>query len=357
MYPTPQKGKYKVYVRSITYNQAQYIEECLNGVAIQMTDFPFVHHVIDDCSTDGEQNVIKAWIQKNCDLNTVDYYDNGLCTITIAKAKNNPNYNLAAYFLKKNLYRDRSAKEKLYAPWREVCPYEAICEGDDYWTDPMKLQLQVDALDASPNSTLCHTSFKYYYQNEGIFIDSHDKIVNPTIKCTPQTLFEGYHVQTCSILYRTSLYLQAKEKDPTLFDGSFMFGDTPLYFALARMGEFIYIPKVTVVYRKNDGSATRQSLKKLYRFELSGAEFHWYLCSKYSFTPDFVESRRKMMIKALRKYWAFDPTFTSKFEIDYKKNILDKLLLATGLLKLYLIIKQKLRRIIGPIYRILIKIY
>ena len=54
-YPTPQKGDYKVCVRSCTYNHSKYIEDCLNGVAMQKTDFPFVHHVIDDCNTDGDR--------------------------------------------------------------------------------------------------------------------------------------------------------------------------------------------------------------------------------------------------------------------------------------------------------------
>ena len=56
----PPKDFYKVYVRSITYNQSQYIEDCLNGVAMQKTDFPFVHHVIDDCCIDGELDFIKV---------------------------------------------------------------------------------------------------------------------------------------------------------------------------------------------------------------------------------------------------------------------------------------------------------
>lgn len=70
-YPTPPKDYYKVYVQSITYNQSSYIEDCLNGVAMQKTDFPFVHHVIDDCSTDGDHEVIKAWIVST----TLCYFD------------------------------------------------------------------------------------------------------------------------------------------------------------------------------------------------------------------------------------------------------------------------------------------
>lgn len=53
-FSTPQKVYNKVYVRSITYNQSKYIEACMNGVAMQKTDFPFVHHVIDDCCTDED---------------------------------------------------------------------------------------------------------------------------------------------------------------------------------------------------------------------------------------------------------------------------------------------------------------
>jgi len=70
---------------------------------MQQTDFHYVHHVTDNCSTDGEQEVIKAWIERECDLETVEYYDNDICIITLAKNKSNPNCTLAAYFLKRNI--------------------------------------------------------------------------------------------------------------------------------------------------------------------------------------------------------------------------------------------------------------
>lgn len=46
----------------------------MNGVAMQKTDFPFVHHVIDASSIDGEQEVIKAWIERECDMDNGDVY-------------------------------------------------------------------------------------------------------------------------------------------------------------------------------------------------------------------------------------------------------------------------------------------
>ena len=156
-FPTPIRDYYKVYVNTCTYNQSGYIEDCLDGVAMQETDFPFIHHVIDDASTDGEQDVIKAWINRECNVENAEYYDNDICTITIAKHKKNPNYSVVAYFLKKNMFRDPK-KVQLFLLWEEVSHYEALCEGDDYWILPAKLQKQADWLDTHPDYTGVYTN-------------------------------------------------------------------------------------------------------------------------------------------------------------------------------------------------------
>lgn len=67
------KINYKVQARCLTYNQAKYIEDALNGFAMQQTNFPFVCLVIDDCSTDGEQEVIKSWMNRECDMDKAEY--------------------------------------------------------------------------------------------------------------------------------------------------------------------------------------------------------------------------------------------------------------------------------------------
>ena len=56
-YPAPEQ-EYKVLVNCATFNHSKYIEEALNGFAIQQTNFPFVCYILDDASTDGEQDVI-----------------------------------------------------------------------------------------------------------------------------------------------------------------------------------------------------------------------------------------------------------------------------------------------------------
>ncbi len=63
-----QDNKYLVWVSCMTYNQAQYIEDALTGFAMQQTNFPFVCTIIDDASSDGEQEVISRFINEHFDL-------------------------------------------------------------------------------------------------------------------------------------------------------------------------------------------------------------------------------------------------------------------------------------------------
>ena len=115
------KQNYKVLVRCFTYNQSKYIEDALNGFAMQKTDFPFICLVMDDCSTDGEQEVIKAWIERECDMEKAEYLEIELSNIILAPHKSNTNCTLAFYFLKQNLYGTGNKKMKMVYPWRECC--------------------------------------------------------------------------------------------------------------------------------------------------------------------------------------------------------------------------------------------
>ena len=101
-YPGPQQ-EYKVLVRCFTYNQSKYIEDTLNGFAMQQTDFPFICLVMDDASTDGEQDVIKAWMEGECDMDKAEIIDIPTSVVIIVQHKINPSCTLAFYLLKQNL--------------------------------------------------------------------------------------------------------------------------------------------------------------------------------------------------------------------------------------------------------------
>lgn len=155
-YPSPEQD-YTVLVRCFTFNQSKYIEDALNGFVMQQTTFPFVCLVVDDASTDGEPEVIKSWMDRECDMAEAKHIDIPTAGIIIVPHKTNRNCTMAVYLLKENLYKQKEKKMEHVAPWREHCRYEALCEGDDYWTEPLKLQKQVDYLEAHPEvSYSCH---------------------------------------------------------------------------------------------------------------------------------------------------------------------------------------------------------
>ena len=157
-YPKP-KREYKVLVRCFTYNHSKYIEDALNGFAIQQTNFPYVCFVMDDASTDGEQEVIKNWMERECDMRRAETFDIPTSVVIIVPHKNNQSCTFAFYLLKQNLNGTGERKMKHVYPWREKCMYEALCEGDDYWINPLKLEMQYNALEADSQATMVYCNF------------------------------------------------------------------------------------------------------------------------------------------------------------------------------------------------------
>ncbi|MGM0953483.1 MAG: glycosyltransferase [Pseudomonadota bacterium] len=118
-----------VSIVCITYNHAAFIEECIRGLLIQRTRFPFSITVYDDASTDGTPEILKTYR---------DLYPN---LISLCLQSEN----------------QRSQGKKLYSDVVDLgslAKYIARCEGDDYWTDPEKLQKQVGFLEDNPSYVL-----------------------------------------------------------------------------------------------------------------------------------------------------------------------------------------------------------
>ena len=149
---------FMVCVQCPTFNHVSYIVDAMNGFTMQQTAFPYVCCIIDDASTDGESEVIRQYLKEHFDLEdqtvvrneeTDDYV---LC---FAQHKTNKNCYFAVYFLKYNHYSIKKPKVPYLAQWREKAEYIAICEGDDYWINPLKLQLQVDKLEKHKKLSIC----------------------------------------------------------------------------------------------------------------------------------------------------------------------------------------------------------
>ena len=119
-----------VSICSITYNHAPYIRQCLDSFLMQQSNFPVEIIINDDCSTDGTTEIIREYAEKHPDK-------------------------IFPVFHKENLYSkgvrhmfDRFTFTKAQGK------YIAICEGDDFWIDPLKLQKQVDFLESHPEYSM-----------------------------------------------------------------------------------------------------------------------------------------------------------------------------------------------------------
>lgn len=169
---------FKVRIQCMTYNQAPYIEDAMNGFCMQQTDFPFLAVVVDDASTDGEPEVIKNYLAEHFDNEAIDLptpAETDEYVRMFARHKENKNCYFLVMFLKYNHYSIKKAKLTSVADLIRPIPYIALCEGDDYWTDPLKLQKQVDFLEGHPDFSLCCHPFKVYNQNDGTWDDRHIK--------------------------------------------------------------------------------------------------------------------------------------------------------------------------------------
>ena len=244
--------KYKVYVWCNTFNQSSYIKDTMDGFCMQQTNFPFACLIMDDASTDGEPEVIKQYLNDNFDTEwtkeTDDYH------LILARHKQNRNCYFAVYLLKYNHYRANKRRLKYYKELADEIDYVAQCEGDDYWTDELKLQKQADALDANPQATLVYTNFQT--------IDAEDKpIIRPFIKDFPKRSHSGDNLPTLLrygnyIMVLTTMYRYKVFESESLTNCPVRM-DFNTTLSAALMGDFIWLPEQTACYRSLEDGITR----------------------------------------------------------------------------------------------------
>lgn len=259
------KGNYRVFVRCNTFNQSKYIEDALNGFAMQQTNFPFVCLMMDDCSTDGEQDVIKAWMERECDIAKAEHFETELSNIILVPHKSNANCYFAFYLLKRNTWKERNLKVSMYTPWREHCEYEALCEGDDYWIDPMKLQKQVDYLDEHPDYSMCFHDATETWEDGRKPNKSFSNVEDRDY--TGLEIYKKWTIPTASVLIRKEAIESEYYKNLSC-NPNFCYGDIILYISCAHYGKLRGMSNTMSVYRRHEGSAvfTTSSLRRFYHY-------------------------------------------------------------------------------------------
>ncbi len=237
--------EFTVLIRCMTFNHSKYIENALNSFVIQETSFPFVCLVVDDYSTDGEQDVIKAFLNRECEMEKAEYYDNDNTEIIVVPHQKNVNCTFAVYFLKENHYSKRKRKFAYVDPWHEKCKYEALCEGDDYWIDPLKLQKQVEFMESHPDCTMTCSRAKLYSEKQQKYIgESFCYKKDCDVKVKDVIYRQGLFISTPSIVYRIDI-----KKNYPVYCYKCAVGDYPLQIYAAMQGKVRYFNDAMVVYR------------------------------------------------------------------------------------------------------------
>lgn len=233
----------------------------MNGFCIQKTNFPFICCIVDDASTDGEQEIIRLFIKNNFDFieeNEVGEQETDYANILVGQHKKNRNCFFTVLLLKENLYSKKQDYKKLeyLKSWRDSCKYEALCEGDDYWIAPTKLQKQVDFLESHPDYTaVIHNAERV---SNGKVISRYDILPNDG-QITPEMaiLGGGDFCATNSILYRSEILRTAPKEVFNQY-----VGDYPLQMYLTFAGKVHYFAEVMSAYRVNaEGSWSQKNMK------------------------------------------------------------------------------------------------
>ena len=317
------KQDLKVLVRCFTYNQSKYIEDALNGFAMQQTNFPFVCLVMDDCSTDGEQEVIKAWMQRECDMEKSEVIEIPTSVVFIVPHKTNTSCSFAFYLLKQNLYKYNNIKADLVRPWRRLSNYEALCEGDDYWIDNTKLQKQVDYLDANPKCGLVYTKAN--------ILDTDQEKITGTIGSayfSKREIYTTNKIATLTVCFKTGCVLDYAKEVPYETRSQWLMGDYPLWLYISEKYDIQFIDKVTAVYRANRGSASRpDSIEKKLRFIGNTKEIQLYFASRTQKEGLERQIERNLMVSVVDTFKNYNRSWEGIKRVTVSRylNVIEKI--------------------------------
>lgn len=264
-------NKFLLHTVCLTYNHESFIEDALNGFVMQQTSFPFVAVIIDDASTDRTVEVLNRYLKDSFSLDNADAIDKetDFGHITFAQHKNNLNCFFAVICLKENHYRQAKSKYPYYKEWANT-KYAAICEGDDYWTDPLKLQKQVDVLETHPEVSMCYTDYDTVDEG-GNLIEWSNHNTHRALSFSGdnlRNLFKGNYIMTVTAMFRTDIM-----KAPLLK----LSYDYSLFLNAAIQGKLYYINENTAAYRINHNSLIHTQLSKVSQ----GLQDIWYAYSEY----------------------------------------------------------------------------
>ena len=238
-----------VSIRCLVYNHEPYLRQCLDGFVMQQTSFPFEAIVHDDASTDGSAAIIREYAEKYPDI-------------------------IKPVYETENQWGKGTIKKNMDAVMSPKSKYIAICEGDDYWTDPHKLQLQVDFLEEHPDYSFSVHEYTEWDEEKGAYRPHQIEFLKNTKEDLTLTLDDYatgvFFTKTLTSVYRRSAIRESKYQD---YNCKF---DMTLFYALMTQGKCRLFNRTMGCYRIQPNSIT--SLKNIRKFRLYTNDALFSLC-------------------------------------------------------------------------------
>lgn len=285
-----------VSVITLAYNHQNYIRQCIDGILMQKTNFKFELLIHDDASTDDTAAIIKKYEEAYPGLvkpiyQTENQYSQG---ISIGP---------------KFLYPKAQGK------------YIAECEGDDFWTDPLKLQKEVDILESDSSLVAVATNSEIvdkdgnqiHSETEGVVLGNIEGRYN-----LRDYIHHHHSYPTASVLFR-NIRSEEYKKIITATRNPY-YSDWTQWFILHLFGDFYYLNEVTTAYRINPDSVTHKNTNER-RLGVAKENFRINNSLKNVLPPEYDDLKKEfdddawIWYNLARAYWHSKKYFRSFYSL------------------------------------------
>ena len=255
----------------ITYNQESTISRTLDAILMQQCHVPIEIVIGEDCSTDNTRAICQRYAEAHPDIVRL------FCNETNKGIVDN-------YF--DCLLQCRGK-------------YIADCAGDDFWTDPQKLEKEVCVMEANDNVTMVITNWQYFDEMGQKSSPSQQR---PLAPITPgrdllKAIITQYNMSVfhlCTALYRADVFRKTFDDDPYLFrHKGFCSEDIQIAFSMALHGDIAYLPDITLNYSLGQNTVSNSADdRKQFQFVRKMTDLIQYLASKHHIDiTDFLSER------------------------------------------------------------------
>ena len=237
-----------VSIRCLVYNHEPFLRQCLDGFVMQQTTFPFEAIVHDDASTDGSAAIIREYAEKYPDI-------------------------IKPIYETENQYHkhDGSIARILNAAMHPQSKYIAVCEGDDYWTDPHKLQIQVDFLESHPDYSFSVHEYKVWNETKKEF-EPHQIEFLKGVEGNLTLTLDDYATRVLFTRTLTNVYRKSALENSKYYQYDVRL-DLALFYALMTQGKCYLINRPMGVYRVQPNSVTATKNREEFFLPIVGEMF------------------------------------------------------------------------------------